>query len=269
VTAPVAGPATGQPLGRRFEGRVAIVTGSSRGIGLGIAERLVAEGARVCLTARGAEALDDAVAQLVRWGGPGVAISVAGKADDADHRVAAVEATVAAFGGLDVLVNNTGINPYAGSMLGASPEVIAKTFGVNVGAALAWTGAAVAAGLGRRPGAAVVNVASVAGLRPSPPIGVYGASKAALLQATTELALELAPSIRVNAVAPAVVRTQFARMLYEGREDLATAAYPLGRLGEPADVAAAVAFLASDDAMWITGQTLAVDGGCLLRGSFA
>ena len=133
-------------------------------------------------------------------------MAVAGKADDADHLAAAIEATVTAFGGLDVLVNNTGINPYAGSMTGASPEVIAKTFGVNVGAALAWTGAAVAAGLGRRPGAAVVNVASVAGLRPSPPIGIYGASKAALLHATTELALELAPAIRVNAVAPAVVR---------------------------------------------------------------
>ena len=123
--------------------------------------------------------------------------------------------------------------------------------------------------LGERPGAAVVNVASVAGLRPSPPIGIYGASKAALIHATAELALELAPRIRVNAVAPAVVKTVFATMLYEGREAEVAARYPLGRLGVPDDVASVVAFLASDDAGWMTGQTLVVDGGLLLGGGIA
>ncbi|MGZ4650909.1 MAG: SDR family oxidoreductase, partial [Kineosporiaceae bacterium] len=122
------------------------------------------------------------------------------------------------------------------------------------------------AGLGERPGAAVVNIASVAGLRPSPPIGVYGASKAALIHATGELALELAPRIRVNAVAPAVIKTAFATMLYEGREAEVAAGYPLGRLGVPGDVASAVAFLASDDAGWITGHTIVIDGGLLLVG---
>ncbi len=115
----------------------------------------------------------------------------------------------------------------------------------------------------------MVNVASVAGLRPSPPIGVYGASKAALIHLTGQLAVELAPRIRVNGVAPAVVKTAFASLLYEGREEQVAAGYPLGRLGVPDDVASAVAFLASDDAAWITGQTLVVDGGLLLVGGLA
>jgi NAD(P)-dependent dehydrogenase (short-subunit alcohol dehydrogenase family) len=257
-----AGRVSGLP-GRRFEGRVAIVTGASRGIGLGVARRLVAEGARVTITARGPEALELAAEELGR---PGVALAVPGKADDAAHRARAVEATIETFGRLDVLVNNTGINPVAGPVASVDPGAVLKIFGVNVAAALAWVEQARLAGLGERPGAAVVNVASVAGLRPSPPIGVYGASKAALIHATAELAFELAPRIRVNAVAPAVVKTVFATMLYEGREEEVAAAYPLRRLGVPDDVASAVAFLASDDAAWITGQTLAVDGGLLLAG---
>jgi 3-oxoacyl-[acyl-carrier protein] reductase len=254
------------PAGNRFEGRVAIVTGASRGIGLGIARRIVAEGGHVTITARGAEALELAVKEL---GGPDVALGVPGKADDPEHRARAVEATVETFGQVDVLVNNTGINPVAGPVTSIDTSAVLKIFAVNVAAALAWVEQARRAGLGERPGAAVVNVASVAGLRPSPPIGIYGASKAALIHATAELALELAPRIRVNAVAPAVVKTVFATMLYEGREAEVAAAYPLGRLGVPEDVASVVAFLASDDAAWMTGQTLVVDGGLLLTGSVA
>ncbi len=256
----------GGARGRRFDGRVAVVTGASRGIGYAIARRLVQEGGRVCLTARTAEPLAAAVEAL---GGPERAIGVPGKADDPQHRQAAVEATVAAFGRLDVLVNNTGINPVAGPVTRAEAAAVLKIFGVNVAAALAWTRQALDAGLGERPGAAVVNVASIAGLRPSPPIGIYGASKAALIHLTGELAVELAPRVRVNAVAPAVVKTRFATMLYEGREAEVAAAYPLGRLGVPEDVAGAAAFLASDDAAWITGQTLVVDGGVLLGGGLA
>src|SRR5690606_4274012 len=115
-------------------------------------------------------------------------------------------------------------------------------------------------------GAAVVNVASVAGLRPAAGIGAYGSSKAALIHLTQQLAAELAPHARVNAVAPAVVRTRFAGPLFEGREDEVAAGYPLRRLGMPEDVAAAVAFLASADAAWITGQVLTVDGGRTLNG---
>ena len=268
MTALPGGTAQGRPAGGagRFAGRVALVTGASRGIGFAVARRLVEEGARVCITARSAEPLEQAVREL---GGPGHAIAVAGKADDPAHRQAAVEAAVREFGRLDVLVNNTGINPVAGPVAGTDPAALLKIFAVNVGAALAWTDHACRAGLGEHPGAAVVNVASVAGLRPSPPIGVYGASKAALIHLTAQLALELAPRVRVNAVAPAVVKTRFATALYEGREEEVAAAYPLGRLGVPDDVAGAVAFLAGDDAAWITGQTLVVDGGVLLGGGIA
>jgi NAD(P)-dependent dehydrogenase (short-subunit alcohol dehydrogenase family) len=250
----------------RFEGRVAIVTGASRGIGLAVASRMVAEGARVLVTARNAGPLQEAVDTL---GGLEHAAFVAGRADDPEHRRVAVEATLAAFGRIDVLVNNTGISPVAGPVTAAPPDAVAKTFAVNVGAPLGWVDQAQRGGLGEHPGAAVVNIASVAGLRPSPPIGIYGASKAALIHLTGQLAVELAPRIRVNAVAPAVVKTKFATMLYEGRESEVVKDYPLGRLGDPADIAAAVAFLASDDASWITGQTVIIDGGLTLQGAFA
>jgi NAD(P)-dependent dehydrogenase (short-subunit alcohol dehydrogenase family) len=193
-------------------------------------------------------------------------IAVPGRADDADHVEQALAATVAAFGGLDILVNNVGVNPVYGPVGQTDPEAARKIFAVNVVAALIWTEQARRAGLGTREGANVVNVASVAGLNAAPGIGVYGASKAALLHLTRQLALELAPAIRVNAVAPAVVKTRFAAALYEGREESVAAGYPLGRLGVPEDVAGAVAYLCSSDAAWVTGQTLVLDGGLTLAG---
>jgi len=242
--------------------RVAIVTGASRGIGLGIAAELVRQGARVCVTARGQDALDAAVAEL---GGPDVAIAVPGKSDDAEHRADTVARTIEAFGSLDMLVNNTGINPVYGPVTDVDPVAAAKILAVNVLAPLAWTRLARDAWMGEH-GGSVVNVASVAGLRASPGIGMYGVSKAALIRLTTELAVELGPRIRVNAVAPAVVKTKFATKLYEGREEQVSAAYPLKRLGVPEDIAGAVAFLLSDQAGWITGQTLVLDGGVTLGG---
>ena len=242
--------------------RVAIVTGASRGIGLGIAAELVRQGARVCVTARGREALDAAVAEL---GGPDVAIAVPGKSDDAEHQAEAVARTIETFGRLDMLVNNTGINPVYGPISDVDPVAAAKILAVNVLAPLAWTRRARDAWMGEH-GGSVVNISSVAGLRPSPGIGMYGVSKAALIRLTTELAVELGPRIRVNAVAPAIVKTQFATVLYEGREEQVAAAYPLKRLGMPEDIAGAVAFLLSDQASWITGQTLVLDGGVTLTG---
>jgi NAD(P)-dependent dehydrogenase (short-subunit alcohol dehydrogenase family) len=242
--------------------RVAIVTGASRGIGLGIAAELVRQGARVCVTARGQEALDAAVAEL---GGPDVAIAVPGKCDDAEHQAEAVARTMEAFGSLDMLVNNTGINPVYGPIADVDPVAAAKILAVNVLAPLAWTTQARDAWMGEH-GGSVVNVSSVAALRASPGIGMYGVSKAALIRLTTELAVELGPRIRVNAVAPAIVKTKFATVLYEGREEQVAAAYPLRRLGVPEDIAGAVAFLLSDQASWITGQTLVLDGGVTLTG---
>jgi NAD(P)-dependent dehydrogenase (short-subunit alcohol dehydrogenase family) len=247
--------------GSRFADRVALVTGASRGIGLAIAQRLVDEGARVCITARKPDSLDAAVARL---GGAKLAIGVAGHGDDAEHQVTAVRTAVETFGRLDVLVNNTGINPAYGPLVEVDDTAAHKIMGVNVLAALRWVREARAAGLGAGSPGAVVNVASTAGLRPAPGIGYYGVSKSALIGLTIQLASELAPAVRVNAVAPAVVKTRFSARLYERDEAEAVSRYLLGRLGEPEDVAAAVAFLASSDAAWITGQTLVLDGGASL-----
>ena len=246
----------------RFEGAVALVTGASRGIGLAIAQRLVDEGAKVCITARKQEALDAAVDQL---GGRRHAIAVAGRADDLDHQRDAIAETIETFGSLDLLVNNTGINPAYGPLVGLDLDVARKIVEVNAIAALSWVQQAHAAWLGEH-GGAIVNVSSLAGLKPAPGIGFYGASKAMLGHLTEELAVELGPTIRVNAVAPAVVKTAFATALYEGREEQVAAAYPLKRLGVPDDIASVVAFLLSADAAWVTGQTVVVDGGLTLTG---
>ena len=220
-------------------GRHVVVTGGGRGIGLAIAQRLVADGARVVITGRTQETLDQAVESL---GGRENALAVAGKAADPEHRASVVAAAVATYGSVDLLVNNTGINPIYGSLLDVDHAVATKMVDTNVLATIAWVKACRDAWMGIH-GGAVVNLSSVAGLSPSPGIGWYGATKAMLSRVTSELAVELAPVIRINAVAPAVVKTKFAGALYEGREDKVAASYPMKRLGRPEDVASLVWFL--------------------------
>ena len=247
---------------RGLAGKVAVVTGASRGIGLGIAERLVAEGVKVTITARKAEALADAVEQL---GGPEHALGIAGNAADPTHREEVATRTLETFGSWDLMVNNTGINPAYGPLVDLDLDAARKILDTNTVTALAWVQTAHRSWMAEH-GGAVVNVSSAAGLRPSPQIAFYGASKAALISLTESLAVELGPTIRVNGVAPAVVKTRFASALYEGREEEVSDPYPLKRLGLPEDIGAVAAFLLSDDAGWMTGQTLSVDGGLLLTG---
>ncbi|GAA2007806.1 SDR family oxidoreductase [Brevibacterium samyangense] len=243
-------------MSRRFENKVAIVTGASRGIGLGIAQRLVDEGAKVLITARGQEALDAAVEQL----GTDRAVALAGKADNPEHQDEAIAKVTEAFGPVDLLVNNTGINPVYGPMIDLDLGAARKVVEVNDLSALSWTQKVYRASFAER-GGSVLNVASVAGLGQPEGIGFYGSSKAMLIHITKQLAMELGPDIRVNGVAPAVVKTKFAEKLYEAGEEKVAASYPLKRLGTPEDIAAAAAFLLSEDASWITGQVLVLDGG--------
>lgn len=246
--------------GTSHSGRAALVTGASRGIGYAIAEALVARGDRVCITGRNEDALKEAVERL----GADRVIGVAGKAHDEAHQAVAVERAMEAFGRLDFLVNNAGTNPVFGPIADLDLDVLRKVFETNVVSALglaqrvwkAWQ---------KENGGAIVNIASTAGLSTSPFIAAYGVSKAAMINLTGQLALEFAPGVRVNAIAPAVVKTKFAAALYEGREEEAAAAYPLGRLGIPEDIGGVAAFLTSDQAAWITGQTLVVDGGIFLN----
>lgn len=244
----------------RLDGKTALVTGASKGIGRAIAAELAASGASVMLSSRKQEALDQAAAGMT-----GDVATFAAHAGDPEQARACVEATVRRFGGLDILVNNAATNPYIGPTLGIDLARFDKTVEVNWRGPLVWTQHAWNAAMSQR-GGVVLNIASIGGMSVERSIGIYNGTKAALLHLTRNLASELAPSVRVNAIAPGLVKTDMARALWERNEDAIAQHVPMRRLGEPADIAKAAVFLCSDAASWITGTTLVVDGGMLLHG---
>ncbi len=246
-------------LPQDFAGKVALVTGGTRGIGFGIAEEIVHRGGRVAITARKPDELETALKEL---GGDDVAIGFRGSADDEEHQAEAVTGTIQRFGSLDHLVNNAGINPHFGFTLDADPGVWRKTFEVNVIAPALWTRLAYVHWM-KEHGGSILNISSVGGLKTGSPLGIYGISKAALIHETAQLAAELGPTIRVNAMAPAVVKTRFAAKLYEADEEGAANVYPLKRLGHTDDTSKLGAFLLGPDSTWITGVTVPIDGGSL------
>jgi NAD(P)-dependent dehydrogenase (short-subunit alcohol dehydrogenase family) len=252
--------------GPELTGRTAIVTGASRGIGLAIAQRLADAGANVVLTSRKQESADAAAAQV--GGPPGKAVGFAAHAVEEDAAQRCIDLALERFGRVDILVNNAGTNPAYGPLIEQDHGRFAKIFDVNVWAPVLWTSLAVKAWMGEH-GGAVVNTASVGGLHFGPQTGMYNATKAALIHITKQLALELSPRVRVNAICPGVVRTRLAEALWKDHEDPLSASIALGRIGEPADVAGAVAFLVSDAAGWITGEAMVIDGGQLLGNAAA
>ena len=247
-------------------GTVAIVTGASRGIGAATALALVREGAAVTLTSRKQEALDE-VAEQIRAQVPDARVlALASHAADDEAAASVVAATVDQLGGLDVLVNNAATSPYYGPMADLDKSRADKTVDVNMWGPVMWSQQAWKAAFAEN-GGSIVNIASIGGLATEPGIGWYNATKAALIHLTRQLAVEMAPGVRVNAVAPGVVRTHLAKALWEPYEEPLANALPLKRIGEPDDIADAVVFLAGSAARWITGQTLVVDGGTLVRQS--
>ncbi|MET0804197.1 MAG: SDR family oxidoreductase [Acidimicrobiales bacterium] len=241
-----------------LEGRVALVTGASKGIGRSIAATLAASGAKVMLSSRKQDALDEAAAGM-----DGEVAAFAANAGDPDEAEACVAATVERFGRVDVLVNNAATNPYMGPAIDIDLARYDKTFQVNLRGPLVWTQLAHRASMAEH-GGSVINIASVGGLSVEPSIGIYNTTKAGIIYLTRTLAAELGPKVRVNAIAPGLVKTDFARALWEAHEEALARRLPTKRLGEPEDVAGAALFLASDLSSWITGHTLVVDGGALV-----
>lgn len=244
-----------------LKGKTALVTGGRTGIGFGIATALVERGANVVITSRSEDKLREAAAEL----GDERAVGVAGEANDPEHQRIAVATAVERFGSLDLLVNNVGgTERNARRLVETDVAAYRNTIEMNLVTALTWVQAAWRSWLGEH-GGAIVNISSIASKLAVPDGTSYGTAKAALNHFTKQMANELAPGVRVNAVASGTVLTDFTRVTVEGREEKVVGSVPLKRLGTPADVGAAVAFLLSDDAAWITGHTLVVDGGRLLH----
>jgi NAD(P)-dependent dehydrogenase (short-subunit alcohol dehydrogenase family) len=247
-----------------LEGKVALVTGASRGIGRAIAGAFAEAGASVMLSSRKQDALDAAVADIGTGGGETAAF--AANAGEPDQIAACVAATVERFGRVDILVNNAATNPYMGRTIDIDLPRFDKTWQVNYRGPVVWVQEVWRASMCEN-GGSILNMASIGGLSVETHIGHYNVTKAALMHLTRTLAADLAPEVRVNAIAPGLVKTDMARALWEPAEDAIAARMPLRRLGDPADIANAALFLSSDLAAWITGQTLVVDGGALLGAS--
>ncbi len=244
----------------RLDGKVALVTGGSRGIGKSIAQTFVEAGAQVMITSRKAEVCEATVAELAAETGGDLAYEAGnvGRAEDMDRVVAA---TIDTFGALDILVNNAATNPYAGPVIDADRPRWQKTLDVNLTAPLVWIQACWHAWM-KEHGGNVVNISSVGAFHTNQILGTYDITKSALLHLTRQLAAELAPGVRVNAVCPGLVKTDFAKALWaDARGDDVALGYPLQRLGEPEDIAGAAVYLASAAGRWTTGQTIVVDGG--------
>ncbi len=251
---------------RDFEGRTALVTGGTRGIGLAIATQLAERGANIAVVARKPEELATTATQLQEFG-VGVA-TFQGSMGDMSFISPLGSQVVDALGSLDVVVNNAATNPAGafGALVDSEAGAIRKLLEVNLEGPLALIRAAWHAWMGEH-GGAIVNVASVGGVRPSPFLGAYNVSKAALMYMTQQLADEVAPKVRVNAIAPGLVKTNFAEALFAEGDEAANQLHPLGRYGTAEEVARVAVFLASEQASWVTGQTWGIDGGMSVRQS--
>ncbi|MFW5692468.1 MAG: glucose 1-dehydrogenase [Chloroflexota bacterium] len=244
-----------------IQGKVAIITGSSRGIGLAIAEAFAAEGAKVVLSSRKQEILDELV-EAMKGKGYDV-LAVAAHNGEKAALQALVQATVGHYGGVDILVNNAATNPHFGTLLESEDSMWQKTFDVNVMGNFWLTQAAVPV-MRQRGGGKVINVASVNGLRPGSFQGIYSMTKAAVISLTKTLAMELAAdNIQVNAIAPGLIKTKFARAIWENdtMHDAIISRTPMERIGEPEDLTGIAHYLASDASRFTTGQVFVVDGG--------
>jgi NAD(P)-dependent dehydrogenase (short-subunit alcohol dehydrogenase family) len=241
-----------------LEGKVALVTGASKGIGRAIAGSMADAGAKVMLSSRKQDQLEIAAAEI----GGDTAVFAA-NAGDVESAKACVAATIERFGGLDILVNNAATNPYYGPTLGVDEPRFDKTFQVNLRGPLFWCQAAWEQAMRDKPGV-IINIASVGGMRSEGALGVYNLTKAALIHLTRQLGGELGPT-RVVGIAPGLVKTDFASLLVANFGDSLARSMPTKRLGEPQDIANLATFLASDLASWITGETYVIDGGAGVR----
>ena len=242
-------------------GKVAVITGSSRGIGRAIAEQMAEQGAKVVISSRKLPACDEVVA-AINAKHPGAAIAVAANISSKDDLQNLVDQARAAFGQIDILVCNAASNPYYGPLLDISDEAFRKVLDNNI-ISNHWLVQMVAPEMRARKDGAIVIVSSIGGLRGTTVIGAYNISKAADMQMARNLAHELSPdNIRVNCIAPGLVKTDFARALWDGDSALARIEEtPMRRLGEPNDIAGAAVYLASKAGSWMTGQVMVVDGG--------